>query len=259
MYKFRKFWYKLLKRNPAQMKMVKYWKFKEAVAAKVVKGLDGSIMMQMEGEDYPFPTFPRGYLLYGPLSKLKHEIKNQIFNDSWKLLEEGKEKGEIIKRIKDRLFGSIAEIADTMKYDMLPPSSMTLSVREIHRAWTKVAPSKTYPLRDYLCLILQEDDGYRMRCQWLVTWFGWLFKFFPVNRFEYSLKMLEIAEVIGDMKERIRLLRRILMLVLEDKTIRKLFEDFVKEADWSKIKLTEGDKYHFRGKWFKVDLNLFDY
>lgn len=245
------------------MEMVQYWKDKECVMAKLTKAKDGSLIMCLEGEKYPFPTYPRGHLLFGPLSKLKHEIKVQIFNDNWWKLEAGTSKEEVIKDIKSKLFNEILEIAELSKYDMLPPDKMTPSVREIYRAWTKIAPWQTYPLRDYLCFILQEDDGYRMRVQWLVKYFNpnsWYMRWFdPVKLFEKGLKMMEHAEVIGDMKERIRLLRRILLVCLEDKYIRELFIKLCREVDWSKVKLTKADAYHFRGKYFKVDFDLLEY
>lgn len=241
--------------------MVRYWKTGEAVAAKTTKAKDGSLIMHMEGEKYPFPTFPRGHLLikgasgeFPDFSKLKHEIKNQVFNESWYALERGEGEAEVIRKIKSKLFNEIADVAKRLKYEFLPPSSLTPSVREIHRAWTKVAPESTYVLRDYLCLILQEDDAYRMRVQYLVKWFDWTLKIFsPVYMFDKSLRMLEHAEVIGDMKERMRLLRRILLVALEDPKIRELFIKLVKEIDWKKVALTKGDKYHFRAKWFKVE------
>ena len=238
--------------------MVSYWKRNESVQAKVTEAEDGSIVMHLEGEKYPFPTFPRGHLLFGHLSKLKHEIKNQIFNDSWWALEKGVSEEEVVKNIKSKLFTEIAEIAKPLKYDVLPIGKMTPSVREIYRAWTKVAPEKSYQLRDYLCLILQEDDAYRFRVQWLVKYFNWL-KFNPVKVFEKGLIMMEHAEVVGDMKERIRLLRRILLVALKDKGIRDLFVKLFREIDWKKVKLTEGDAYHFRGKYFKVDIDTVEY
>ena len=103
------------------MKMVRYWQTDEAIAAIITTNKDGATVMKMgEGdkrETYDFPGFPRGYLLfgnykgrgYGALSVLKHEIKNQIFNESWKELEEGKDRQEVINGIKDRL-QSIFEI-----------------------------------------------------------------------------------------------------------------------------------------------------
>lgn len=240
------------------MEMVSYWKTKQGVQAKVTKAPDGSIRMFMEGEKYSFPTFPRGHILFGHLSKIKHEIKNQIFNESWKKLEENADKKEITKDIKKKLFNEIAILADKSRYDMLPFSSMTPSVREIHRAWTKVSP-ETSALRDYLCFILQEDDAYRFRVQWLYEWFGWLMKINPVKSFNFALGMMEHGEVISDMKERIRLLKRVLMLVLEDPKIKSQFIALFREIDWSKVKLTKGDKYHFRGKNFKVDLKYLEY
>jgi hypothetical protein len=244
--------------SPAEMPMVFYWKNKEAVQAKVTRAKNGSTIMYMEEEKYPFPSFPRAYILFGHLSKIKHEIKNQIFNESWAKLEQGVDRQEIIKDIKTKLFGSIYELAEKSKYDMLPTIKMTPSVREIHRAWTKVSP-ETWKLRDYLTFILQEDDAYRMRMQWIVQWFGWFMKLNPVKSFDYALKMLEHGEVIGDMKERARLLRRILMLVLEDPEVKKRFVALFKEINWKKVKLTKGDKYHFRGKYFKVDYKYIDY
>lgn len=255
----KRFYYKLIRKNPAEMEMVQYWKEKESVAAKVTKSENGSIIMRLDGEKYPFPSFPRAHLLFGHLSKLKHEIKNQIFNDNWWRLEKGDDKKEVIADIKRKLFGEIAEIAKPLKYEMLPPETMSPTVREIYRAWTKVAPH-TYQLRDYLCLILQEDDAYRFRVQWLVKYFNpkWFNRNF-VKLFEKGLQMMEHAEVVGDMKERIRLLRRILLLVLEDENVRNLFEKLCREIDWKKVKLTKADAYHFRGKYFKVDMDVLEY
>lgn len=240
------------------MPMVSYWKRSEGVAAKITKAKDGSTIMIMDGEKEPFPTFPRGHILFGHLSKIKHEIKNQIFNSAWARLEAGEDKKQIIEDCKNILFTTIADLAEQSKYDMLPVQSMTPSVREIHRAWTKVSP-KTRVLRDYLCFILQEDDAYRFRVQWLVQWFGWLARLNPVKSIKIALEMLEHGEVVSDMKERIRLLRRIILLALEDESIKAQFIALFKEINWKKVKLTEADKYHFRGKYFKVDLKYLEY
>lgn len=239
------------------MPMVQYWKHRESVPAKITMAEDGSMIMKLDNEEHPLTSYPRGYLLFGTLSKLKHEIKNQVFNESWRKLEEGMNEGKIITDIKNTLHGSIAELADKMRFDMLPPETMCPAVREIHRAWTKVGGSRD--VRDYLCLILQEDDSYRYRVQWLATWFGWFMKLNPMKSFEYALTMLEHGEVISDMKERQRLLKRVLMLVLKDENIRGKFIKLFREIDWKKMRLTKGDKFHFRGKYFKVDLDLFEY
>ena len=267
-YLLKKLFFKLINKSPADMPMVRYWKFKESVQAKVMKAKDGSLIMKMEGEDYPFPGFPRGYLLFGALSKLKHEIKNQLFNESWWKLEAGENRKEIIRHIKEKL-KVIYELAERYKYDMLPPESMSPAVKEIYRAW----PERGKRLRDILCFILQEDDGYRFRVQDLAEYFdpnkAWkrLYRFVfrksyldsVIKDFEIALTFVEHCEVIGDMKERIRLLRRILLLILEDEDIKKLFEEFCKKMNWKKIYLKEGDKYHFRGKYYKCDYRLFEY
>jgi len=252
-------WYfKLLKKSPTDFEMVSYWKKQEGVVAKLTRAPDGSDVMYMEGEKYPFPGFPRGHILFGHMSKIKHEIKNQVFNESWRKLEEGQDHKKIIKDIKHTLFNEIAELAEKSKYDMFPSHKMCPAVREIHRAWTKVSP-QTYALRDYLCFILQEDDSYRWRAQWLAEWFGWFFKWRPIKSFEYALSMLEHAETIGDMKERQRLLKRVLMLGLEDDSIRRQFKALMREINWKKVRLSKADKYFFRGKYFKVDYKYIEY
>lgn len=238
--------------------MVKYWKTSDAVQAKLMKGEDGSTVMQMDGEDHVFPGFPRGHILYGKLSKLKHEIKNQIFNDSWANLENGVTHELVVKNIESIALPRIFALFEESKYDMLPPERMSASVREIHRAWTAVAKSDmALKLRDIFCHIIQEDDAYRFRVQWAAQFFKprkWADNLW---RFEQTMKFMEDAEVIGDMKERQRLWRRIFLVWLGYN--REQFEAFINEVDWKKVRMSEADKYFFRGKWFKVDLDKFEY
>ena len=254
------------------MPMVDYWKHKEAVLAKVTKTEDGRTVMIMEGEKYAFPGFPRGHLLFGKLSKLKHEIKNQIFNESWWKLEEGVDEKVILADIKQKLFGSIAELSESMKYERVPASSMSLPVREIHRAWTKVSP-ETAVVRDYFCMILQEDDGYRFRMMDVAEYFNpnklWKRAYRFITRknyldsiildFSIALGILEHCEVVGDMKERARLLKRILLLMLKDPKIAEKFDRLCRELNWKKLFMTEADRYHMRGKYYKADYRLFEY
>jgi hypothetical protein len=260
--------FKIMRKTPLDMPMVKYWKKADSVLAKVTKGKDGSLVMFMEGEDYEFPGFPRSHLLYGPLSKLKHEIKNQLFNDNWWKLEDGKSHKEVINDFKGTL-PNIFAIMETLKYDMIPPEKMPRGVRELWRAMTILEQRHNsriiQQLKEVLTFILSEDDAYRMRVQWIVQIFNpsaWWFKLFfrnPIKDFGIALRELENAEVVSDMKEKIRLLRRILLLILEDKKINQLFNELCREMDWSKLKLSEADKYHFRAKYFKVDMDKFEY
>lgn len=262
----KRLFFKLLKKTPADMPMVRYWKTANAVQAKVMTAKDGSTVMQMDGEDHIFPGFPRGHLLYGKLSKLKHEVKNQIFNDSWAALEAGISEETVAWSIRENILLKIAPYLHDQKFDIVPPSAMCTPVKEIHRAWTKIATSqKSLFLRDLICHILQEDDAYRFRVQWLTMWFNpskWYMRLLgrtPVTQLESALTMLETAEVIGDMKERIRLLKRIILAVLKDPVWRSNFDALCREIDWKKLQMSEADKYFFRAKWFKVDLDKFDY
>lgn len=239
----------MLGKTPNDMEMVKYWKTKDKVSAKLTMKF-GTPVMFLEGEKYPFPGFPRSPILYGKLSKLKHEIKNQIFNENWARLEKGQDIDINIA------LNNIYKLFEDSKYETLPSKYYCKSVSEIHRALKKVSNSK---IIDILCHILQEDDAYRFRVQWIVTYFGWLRYFDPVKSFIGSLYFLEQAEVIDDMKERIRLLRRILNEILKNEDIKQKFVSFFKECDWDKVKLSKADKYYFRGKYFKVDYDKFEY
>lgn len=258
MFRLKKFFYNnWYKHFPPEM--VKYWKTKECVRAKVTQAKEGHYIMWMEGEKYPFPGFPRGDLLYGKLSPLKHQIKNKIFNESWALLGEGK---PVDTHIKSKL-DEIIEMFNGFKYDTLPESKLVPAVKELWRAWTVIGGGyKSQKLKEIMCFILQEDDGYRFRVQWVMGFFSFwqkLLKINPIKTFEYALSLLEHAEVIGDMKERQRLLKRVCMEALKDPIISELFTKLFREIDFKKMKLSKADKYFFRAKYFKTDYPNFDY
>lgn len=239
--------------------MVKYWKTQDSVEAKVVRAPEGHHVMYMKGEKYPFPGYPRGSLLYGKLSPLKHWIKNKVFNEVWKMLEERKPLKERMQYLRGEAYPYIFDLGEGLKYDMVPHEQMVPPVKELYRAFTKVAKTETdLKWRDIVTFIFQEDDAYRMRFQWLV-------KFFPrfskptLKDFDKALGMLEHGETVGDMKERVRLLRRVLNALWEDAETKDTYERLLKEIDWKKLELTKGDKYFFRAKYFKVDYPEYAY
>lgn len=232
--------------------MVSYWKTADAVEAKLFKDKDGVMRMQMKGEKYVFPGYPRGVLLFGKLSKLKHEIKNQIFNETWAMLEEKRSDDEINAHL-GKAWANIFAISATMTYDFVPYEKLVPPVKELHRAMTVTGCDTR--IRDVLCFIFQEDDAYRMRFQWLTKFFpGWS-KPTGLNFYE-SLCQLENAEVVGDMKERVRLVRRVFTFIVKDS---ETYKTFLKEVDWKKVALSEADKYFFRAKYFKVDYPQYQY
>lgn len=240
--------------------MVKYWKTQDSVFAKVYLHEEGHYVMQMEGEKYPFPGYPRGILLYGALSPLKHEIKNQIFNDAWRLLEDKVAGDAIMEYLRAISFPNVLAILNKGKYDIVPYERMVPAVKEIYRAMTvveeKTGNKKVGQLKELICFILQEDDAYRFRFQWMCKF---LRHRMPLKWFDYGLQMLEHAETVGDMKERMRLLRRILMFILEDKSLKNCFDLLMEEMDFKKVMLTKADKYFFRAKYFKVDYPEYQY
>lgn len=71
---------------------------------------------------------------------------------------------------------------------------------------------------------------------------------------------LENAEVVPDMKARIRLIRNVMCFFLtEDDAYRFRMQWMLPKLDMKKIKLSKEDKYYFRGKYFKVDHDHYDY
>lgn len=242
----------LFKNKYKNAEMVKYWKSADSVEAKVMRAPEGHYIMQMDGEKYPFPGRPRGELLYGNLSPLKHQIKNKIFNTAWAMLE-GKKPDQEIRDYLRSAWKEIYELSDKTRYDFLPFDACNPPIKEIWRAMDAVGCPVA--LRETICFILQEDDAYRMRFQWLVKFFPWFGK--PTLKdFDKGLAMLEQAEVVDDMKERERLFRRIFMFMVKDS---EMFNKFLKEVNWSKVGLTKADKYFFRAKYFKVDYPEYQY
>lgn len=247
--------------------MVSYWQRQDKIEAKQMKTDEGYTIMQMKGEKYPFPGFPRGVLLYGGLSPLKHEIKNQVFNDTWARLDKGEDPESIIANIKENILPRIYATAEKTRYDMVPPERLNPPVKELYRAMTAIENGNKHIkyLKEIVCFIFQEDDSYRMRFQWLAKFFNpnsvWrrITKRDPLKDFDLALSMLEHGEVVGDMKERQRLLRRVVMFCLSDPNMRSYFKALVKELDWNKVKLTKADKYFFRAKYFKVDYPEYKY
>lgn len=74
------------------------------------------------------------------------------------------------------------------------------------------------------------------------------------------LQELEDAEVVEDMKARIRLIKKVFTFFLqEDDAYRYRFQWVIERLDKSKVKLSKSDKYYFRGKYFKVDHGHYDY
>ena len=67
------------------------------------------------------------------------------------------------------------------------------------------------------------------------------------------------AEIVPDMKGRAVLIKRVFFFFLQDSSFCQLLEDIVKEINWKKLYLSKADRYYFRGKYFKVDLENFDY
>lgn len=143
-----------------------------------------------------------------------------------------------------------------MPYEKLSPAVKEMYKALSHPTW-----------REILCFILNEDDGYRFRAQFF-------FKFVdpktPHKRFRRwingwsedeallvytseAFDLIENCEVVGDMKERIRLFKRILLELFKNPATMKIYRDFIHNMEMKKVYPTKADLYFFRAKYFHVD------
>lgn len=257
--------------------MVQYWKTGDNARAKLVILADGAYAMVIEGEKYPLYGFPRGPVLFGPVARLKYLVKNLIFNQIWELLEEKKTNEEIMSYVKNAAIPEILKEIEKNKYDMFPYERMCPFAKELWRTLTEVekqipgdiARQQFEILKKGITFFLQEDDAYRFRVQWVAkfinpkAWWRKIWYFGKVYSFEKELgavlNFLENSEIVIDMKLRIKLIKRILFVFLEDKEFGELINKVIKELNWKKLYLSKSDRYFFRGKYFKVDNDKFDY
>ena len=265
---FYNFWYRFF---PPEM--VQYWKTGDMARAKLVTLEDGAYAMVIEGEKYPLYGFPRGPVLFGALARLKHLGKNLIFNQAWKLLEEGKSNEEVMSYLKNVALPFIFKEIEKNKYDMFPPEKLCPAIKELWRALSvienRIDNEGFRTLKQGLTFFLQEDDAYRFRFQWLSKYLNpnslwrkiWYFgrKYSLKKELKFAFNFLEHAEIVPDMKGRTKLIKRILFAVMDDPEFGKIIGELFKELDFKKLRLSKADSYFFRGKYFKVDLEKFDY
>ena len=267
-------WFFNLKYKWFPPEMVQYWKTGDLARAKLVVLTDDSYAMLIEGEKYPLYGFPRGPILFGILANLKHLGKNLIFNQAWKFLEEGKTNEEVMNYIRNVAIPTLSMEIEKCKYDMFPPEKLCPAIRELWRAFDilekEVLDQKQFRIiKKGITFFLQEDDAYRFRFQWMAKYINpgslwrkiWYFgrKYSFEKELKWAFDFLENAEIVPDMKGRIKLIKRIFFIFLEDKEFGKIINALIKELNWKKLYLSKSDRYYFRGKYFKVDLEKYDY
>ena len=239
--------------------MVQYWKNGDQARAKLIT-INGSYAMEIEGEKYPLWGFPRGPVLFGPLARLKKMTKELLFNHVWKLLDEGQTNEEIMGYVKHVALSEIMKEIEKSKYDFFPSFRMCPAVQELYRAMEKIGLNKT--LKEGICFFFQEDDAYRFRFQWIAKFANpraWWKRGDLKSQLSTLFNLLSHAEITPDMRGRVKLIQRVLSLFFEDKEFGPLMEALAKELNWKKLYLSKADSYYFRGKYFLVDYDHFDY
>ena len=173
--------------------MVQYWKHGDKERCKLVTLKDGSYGMIIRGEKYPLYGFPRGPMLFGPLMRLKYLGKNLVFNQPWRMLEEGKSSQEVAAYLKNAALPVLLQQIETLKYDMFPPEKLCPAVREIWRAMSAIEQKivnererlQFEGLKKGITFLLQEDDAYRFRFQFVAKYIN---PRNPIRRLYYFLK-----------------------------------------------------------------------
>ena len=131
---------------------VKYGKTKGFGKAKVTKTDSGSVQMEIEGEKYPFPGFPRQHVLIGgSLEKVKSRLKKDIFH-------------------------TLFEVMEDATPDIIPEEQFCPFVKEIWRTMTMMEnaevtedmKSQIRNMKKVICFFMQEDDAWRFRVQWMM-------------------------------------------------------------------------------------------
>lgn len=155
-YLVRKFFNLYYKIKPPES--VEYYKRADTARAKIVTGKNGEYRMEIEGEKHSFPGFPRGYVLTGPLAKLKKTVKNMVFN---------------------QVFAELEKMVSEHKADILPVEKMPLAVQELGRVLDELEHAEVTPdmkgriklIKKVLLFFFSEDDAYRLRFQWCMERF----------------------------------------------------------------------------------------
>lgn len=137
-----------------------------------------SMELQIKDEKYPLRGFPRHHLLHGPLAPLKRYMKNFVIEALVKCIP--------FKRPDDTLVEPVRELARV--FDLMIAAEDEPEQKDL-----------VNKMKDAVCMILEEDDAWRMRMQ-----------------------------------------------------------IFLEKLNMKKMRLTESDKYYFRGKSFRVDDMLED-
>lgn len=136
-------------------KMVKYWQKGDAALARVVEH-KGRIEMQIKGEDFNYPGFPRGPILFDRIGKLKHIVKTEVFNE---------------------VGPKIRKIYEETKADMMPAEKLPPAVKEIWDTFEKMEDLEVVDdmkdrirlMKEVITFFLECDDAYRFRAQMFLS------------------------------------------------------------------------------------------
>lgn len=142
-------WYRI-----SPPKMVHYWKNNDTARARIKHQKDGSYGLEIEGEDQVMPGFPRGHILFGPLSKVKHRIKTS-FNEAYVEIEKFHKENKHDFLPYEKLLPPVKVLWKA--FEDLENAEVTEDMKERIKIWKTV-----------ICWWMQEDDAYRFRLQYLL-------------------------------------------------------------------------------------------
>jgi hypothetical protein len=280
---FKKLFYKYyFKIRPPEM--VRYGQKGDGSArAKVVKDKDGSVKMEIEGEKYLFPGFPRGHVLFNQLDRFKKSTKEYVFHTIYRLAKGQKLdlSNPFIKELA-RMFDMITEAEvtvdmrdrmqmlktgicyflnknDSIIGNILKNRAKDIMVKHIYEAIPDMLPEEQLVVavremgRVFDLMIAREPD-YKMKDEWTKIKKGLLFFFEEDDayrfRTQWFIEKLDMRKVrIADPGEK--------WFTPDD--YRSRLQWFLMNLDIKKVKLSKADIYYFRGKWFRPDYPLREY
>ena len=255
---------------------VKYGKLSGFAKAKVTKAVSGALQMEIGGEKYPFPGFPRQHVLMGgSLQKFKLAMKNKSFHVMWGLVPDKFEEEDLSPFLKDifRVFGMLknAEVTGDMKSEVwnlglahiyyLHKGKDTISAEDIMAG---VSPSIEEARYDMLpidqCCSFVKEIWYAIKELEKIETDKSMRDFLKIFRIGFCNFMQEDDAwrfrwqwVFERLNKKIYKKYNIAHLS-DSKDYQTRFQFVLSHMDYNKSKLSKADMYFARGKWFKPDL-----
>ena len=216
----------------------------------------GGVYTYLQGKDYPFKGFPLVDIVEA-LDTLKKVEKNMLSGLYYYLKHENRLK--LLTLIPSlwffkKLLRSWLYTSRTFVYRYrIKPSMYSLSVRELYKAFDSPIKNESKDLQELrenlkytICMFLEFDNAYRFRFQDLAEEID-LEKFFksPAKELRRLIDIAQSREKQQQYKDKWTLIKTIVVpLLLVDRELKRIIVEVVKNLNFDRIKMDEGDRYY---------------